>query len=166
MNAAIEFNSLLVPVDFSPPSDAALERAISLASGDTPFVILLHVIDPSLVQFAVKHGWGTAEEVTKRMREEAQEKLSEYQQRIGERIDCTVIVSEGLPFLEIIRKSEDFAVDAIVMGKVGARGSLQSCSSALPPNKFCAAAIARCWCCPALLNKQSQRRGKPRGLVV
>ncbi len=36
-----------------------------------------------------------------------------------------VIVSEGVPFLEILRKAEDFQVDAIMMGRFGHRGPIE-----------------------------------------
>ena len=124
-NDTLEFNSLLVPVDFSPASEAAFCRAMSLASGENPNLILMHVIDPSLVNFAVEHGWGSMVEVTAQMRLRAEQELERYRQRAKDGLQVDVIVSEGVPFLEILRKSEDFAVDAIVIGKVGTRGPIE-----------------------------------------
>lgn len=125
MNVPFEFTSLLVPVDFSPASDVAMDRALDLASGEKPVVIALHVIDPSLVEFAVDHGWGSREEVTAHMRRRAEQELESHRLRAGDRAQIDTIVSEGVPFLEILRKSEDFAVDAIIIGKVGARGAIE-----------------------------------------
>lgn len=123
--APFEFNSLLVPTDFSQASEAAVERAMSLASGEKPVLILLHVIDPSLVEFAAGHGWGSADEVIADMRQRAQEEMVNYEQRAQDGIEIDVIISEGVPFLEILRKAEDFAVDAIVIGKIGTRGAIE-----------------------------------------
>ncbi len=125
MTEALDFNSLLVPVDFSPASNVAFRRAMNLASGENPNLILMHVIDPSLVNFAVDHGWGSMVEVTTQMRRRAEQELEAYRLGAKAGIQVDVIVSEGVPFLEILRKSEDFAVDAIVIGKVGTRGAIE-----------------------------------------
>jgi nucleotide-binding universal stress UspA family protein len=47
-----EFNGLLVPVDFSAAARAAFDHALELASGADAMIILLHVMDTSLIEFA------------------------------------------------------------------------------------------------------------------
>lgn len=121
----VDFNTLLVPVDFSDNSRRALEQAIGLVSGDNPVVILLHVIDPSLPEFAEVHGLGSSKEVAHRMRERAETELEEYSNACPDEIEVDSLVSEGRPFLEILQKADDFAVDAIVMSKVGRRGKVE-----------------------------------------
>lgn len=125
MTTAMEFNTLLVPVDFSPASENAFRRAQDLVSGENPVLILLHVIDPSLVAVAGTHGWGTSEEVTERMRKRAQDELEAIRTLARAGIEIDSLISEGIPFLEILRKADDFAVDAIVIGKVGTRGPIE-----------------------------------------
>jgi nucleotide-binding universal stress UspA family protein len=125
MTARFEFNSLLVPVDFSTASRAALDQAMLLASGEGPVLILLHVVDTAMIEFAVAHGWGTREDVAAEMRRRAEEALAEYREQAAEGVEIDVIVSEGVPFLEILQKADDFAVDAIIIGKVGTRGALE-----------------------------------------
>ncbi len=124
MNTSLSFDCLLVPIDFSPASEMAFDRALTM-SGDKSVLILLHVLDPKLVEFAASHGWGAAEELEKQMREQAERELATYKSRASGRCEVDVIVSEGIPFMEILRKAEDFAVDAIVIGKTGARGSIE-----------------------------------------
>lgn len=121
----LEFSTLLVPTDFSAASEGALVRAVQLARGNKPVVILLHVIDPSLVDFACQHGFGSVLEVSERMRTKAQQELAILKERFGDRAEIDTIACEGTPFLEILRKADDFAVDAIVIGKIGARGPLE-----------------------------------------
>jgi nucleotide-binding universal stress UspA family protein len=121
----IEFGTLLVPTDFSAASETALAQAVNLAGEKKPVVILLHVIDPSLVHFAAAHKFGSAAEVTERMRHQAQQDLAALKQQFQDRADIDTIACEGTPFVEILRKAEDFAVDAIVIGKVGARGTAE-----------------------------------------
>ena len=125
MDSPLQFNSLLVPIDFSPASEAAFNQALALAGRDNPVVILLHVIDPTLVDFAGVHGWGAKDVVTQQMRERAERELQDYKERAAGRVEVDVIVSSGVPFLEIIRKAKDFAVDAIIIGKVGTRGTIE-----------------------------------------
>lgn len=59
------------------------------------------------------------------MRKRAEERLAEFKNAGNDEVEIDVVVSQGLPFLEIISKAEDFAVDAIVMGRVGRRGSFE-----------------------------------------
>lgn len=121
----IDFNTLLVPVDFSDNSRAAFTQAIGVVSGESPVVILLHVIDPALPEFAEQHGFGSHEEVTHRIRERAEGLLQEYAAMCPAGIEVDPIISEGRPFLEILQKADDFAVDAIVMSKIGRRGKVE-----------------------------------------
>jgi len=121
----VDFNTLLVPVDFSDSSQAAFAQAIGLVSGENPVLILLHVLDPSLPEFAESHGLGSREEIVQRMRARAETLLQEYVEACPDEIEVDPIISEGLPFLEILRKSDDFAVDAIVMSKIGHRGKVE-----------------------------------------
>jgi nucleotide-binding universal stress UspA family protein len=121
----IEFNTLLVPTDFSPASRSALERAISLASGDEPLVIVLHVIDVTLIDFAAAHDFATREAASQLVRARAEAELAQFQRDLETKVEIRAIICEGLPFLEILKKAEEFLVDAIVMGKIGARGTLE-----------------------------------------
>ncbi len=116
---------ILVPVDFSAASNLAFDQALALANGDQSVLILLHVIDPSLVDFAASHGWGTKGEVVKQMRQQAEAQLESLKRQANGRCEIDAIVSEGVPFLDILRKADDFAVDAIVIGKVGSRGAIE-----------------------------------------
>ena len=125
MITPFELNALLVPVDFSPVSEAILDQAVRLLSGDEPLIFVLHVVDPSLADFAAMHGLGSREDVLKQMHAHAEGKLARLKARIPADIDVQEIISEGVPFVEIIRKAVDFQVGAIVMGKIGARGTIE-----------------------------------------
>jgi glycine betaine transporter len=121
----LDFNTLLVPVDFSDNSKVAFAQALGLVSGDNPVVILLHVIDPSLLDFAEAHEMGARQQITHRMHERAELLLKEYIEACPNEIEVDSLISEGLPFLEILKKADDFAVDAIVMSKIGRRGKVE-----------------------------------------
>jgi nucleotide-binding universal stress UspA family protein len=121
----VDFNTLLVPVDFSENSKVAFAQALGLVSGDNPVVILLHVIESSFPEFAEAHDLGSRDQVVQRMRERAERLLAEYTDAALEGVEVDVIISEGRPFMEILQKSDDFAVDAIVMSKVGRPGKVE-----------------------------------------
>jgi glycine betaine transporter len=59
------------------------------------------------------------------MREHAEKRLQELKNVAPAEITVDTLISEGLPFLEILRKADDFAVDAIVLGKIGTRGPVE-----------------------------------------
>jgi nucleotide-binding universal stress UspA family protein len=120
-----DLDSLLVPVDFSPTSRAALDEAVKMASGENPVVIVLHVIDRAQVAFIAGHEFGTEKEVAARLREQAEGQLAQAREQLETETEIETIICEGVPFLEIIRKAEEFQVGAIVMGKYGVRGHLE-----------------------------------------
>lgn len=126
MSTTTSFNSILVPIDFSPASLAAVEWALKLVSGEEPSVMLVHVIDTSLVHTMVEHGFGTPDEVTGRLRQDAEQKLDEMKEGSAESPKIITLICEGVPFVEIIQKANDFAVDAVVMSKVGQRRQFET----------------------------------------
>ncbi len=120
-----ELNTLLVPVDLSPISRGVFERALELVRGDDAALILLHAIDPGLADFAADLGVEPREKIIEKMRAKAETELAELQARAEGKVEVQTIVSEGVPFIEILRKAEDFEVDAILMGRFGSRGPLE-----------------------------------------
>ena len=121
----LEFNTLLVPVDFSPISSSVFDQALELARGDDAVVILMHVIDPTVVDYVAGLGLETRQAILRAARERAQRELDALKARAGDRVDVQPMVCEGVPFLEILRKADDFQVDAILMGKSAARDRIE-----------------------------------------
>lgn len=120
MAAKLVFNSLLVPHDFSEPAQRVLLLAHQLVDGDDPSIILMHVIDEELVTMMVSNGFGDRDEIIAKLREQAERELDRCLSNDFGRVEVKRVASVGVPFLEIIRKAKDFAVDAIVMGRSGA----------------------------------------------
>jgi glycine betaine transporter len=121
----LELNQLLVPLDFSPISEGVFKAALELARGDDAALILLHAIDPALVDFAAGLGTESREKIVEMMRARAETELAALKDLADTKVDVQTIVSEGIPFIEILRKAEDFQVDAILMGKYGTRGHIE-----------------------------------------
>jgi nucleotide-binding universal stress UspA family protein len=125
MSNSTVFNSLLVPVDFSEAADGALKWAAGVVAGEEPTIVVLHVIDESLVSMLVENGFGSREEVEVRLREHAERELEQCLADARPDLQIDRIACVGTPFLEIIRKASDFAVDAIIMSGVGAGGGVE-----------------------------------------
>jgi nucleotide-binding universal stress UspA family protein len=121
----LELNTLLVPLDFSPISQGVFDAARELVRGDDAALILLHAVDPALVDFAAALGFESREKIVEMMRARAETELAALKERAAGKVEVQTIVSEGIPFIEILRKAEDFQVDAILMGKHGMRGHLE-----------------------------------------
>lgn len=113
------FNSLLLPTDFSDAAREAFQWSLQSVDGEDPSVIVLHVLDDGLIDTIASYEVAPREEVAKRMRQYAEQQLAEFKKAAPEGIEVDTVVAEGVPFLVIDRMGEDFAVDGIVMGRVG-----------------------------------------------
>ena len=120
-----ELNTLLVPVDLSATSRGVFEHALELVRGDDAALILMHVLDHDLADFAAGLGFESRDQIIEKMRGRAEAELTELKNLAGDRVEVDTIISEGIPFVEILRKAEDFEVDAILMGRFGSRGPLE-----------------------------------------
>ena len=116
----LELSEILVPVDFSAASRETFARAQSFVGGEGASIILLHVIDPALVDAASSSGLGTRTEVAARLRERADRELAQMAESAGG-IEVVPVVAEGTPFYEIARHAAEFAVDAVLIAKTGRR---------------------------------------------
>lgn len=115
----LELNEILVPVDFSPEAQAVFRRSLSMLNGDQPSVILLHVIDPALADLLEAQGLGERSATLQSLHSRAEAMLERLRGLAPAGVDVVTIVSEGVPFYEIVSKADDFAVDAVVMARTG-----------------------------------------------
>lgn len=125
MDEQFEFNTLLVPTDFSPMARIAFQDALKLAKGKDANVIVLHVIDPAYAEFAEEHGLASKESMLEQMRNRADKKMSEYTAVEGSPVKVTKMICQGTPFLQIIDHARDLLVNAVIIGKVGRRDALE-----------------------------------------
>ncbi len=120
---------ILVPVDFSADSLAALEAALSLASCYGADVIVLHVVhDPSNRPGFYRSATAGAS-VLQSMEEAAEEMMENFlaENAIREKaqtLGITVIprLVQGLPVTQILRVAERERASIIVMGSRGLTG--------------------------------------------
>ena len=126
MSNKVPFNSLLVPTDFSENAWSAFQHARLLVDNEESEIIVVHAIDPTMVNQVVELGIGDHDTVLKSLRENALGRLKRYAELSNDATHIDTLVCEGEPFFEIVRKADDFAVDAIVMSKHGQRDQPKS----------------------------------------
>lgn len=119
------FESILVPIDFSADSDAALRCAIALARQFGSSLYLLHVLDDPLAagpwgsEIAVPETPGLRDS----LRREAEHRLTECLSAADrDRFNVTTEVATGRPAQSIVDFARNNATDLIVMGTHGRRG--------------------------------------------
>lgn len=117
----LELNELLVPVDFSPEAEAVFTSALAMLNGDQPSIIALHVVDPALAELLEAQGLGDRTAAMQSLRARAEERLAGLAAVAPQGVEVVTLVCEGMPFYEIVRKAEEFAVDAVVMARTGSR---------------------------------------------
>ncbi|HEX4948152.1 MAG TPA: universal stress protein [Blastocatellia bacterium] len=113
---------ILVPMDFSPNAQCALEYSLSLIAPEGE-IYLLHVIDTDFIARLQEEGFSEPDVAIERMRQKAETRLQEL---INERQPSTVqfeaMVVIGKPFAEILRVADDLDFSLIVLGTRGQRG--------------------------------------------
>ena len=110
---------ILVPVDFSQTSINAVRVAVGLAAPDGDLT-LLHVIDKDFIEDAVAAGMGHSDDITRRLREQAEAGFTSALEAIdagGVTVESMVVV--GVPFIEILKIARDLDLPMIVMGVRG-----------------------------------------------
>ncbi len=116
-------NTILVPVDFSTGSAAAVEWAVAIAGAFGAKIVLLSVVDVSVS--AIMGGPGGVmvppppESLLEQMREEARTEMAAMAGRVP---GATPIIREGTPRHEILSVAGEVGADLIVMGTHGRTG--------------------------------------------
>jgi nucleotide-binding universal stress UspA family protein len=110
---------ILVPVNFSLQSDAALKMAIKLSGPMHGMITCLHIIeDPGYII-----GGFISREVGDRIRREAEQRLSIVANRIidDKKIPFEIIVTSGKVHRKIMEKAVDLNASVIIMGRSDSR---------------------------------------------
>lgn len=115
----LKATDILVPVDFSPTSLNAIRVAVGIASPDGDLT-LLHVIDNNFIDDAVAAALGKSEDITTRLREQAEANFSNALEGIEtDGVNVARMIVVGAPFVEILKIARDLDLPMIVMGVRG-----------------------------------------------
>jgi nucleotide-binding universal stress UspA family protein len=121
----MKFANILVPTDFSPPADHALQVAIDVARQSGGKLLLVHVIDPPpyLSTMAAEVTTVAVLEIQERTRKWAQDRLAKIaKEKIPAGVQVETMLVEGIPFHEILELSRQKHSDLIVMATHGHTG--------------------------------------------
>ncbi|MCB9897684.1 MAG: universal stress protein [Planctomycetes bacterium] len=119
-----ECKRILCPVDFSEPSNTALEYAESLARTLKAELVVLHVIEPVL--YPVAYGLPASSpllNVEEQARLGAEKHLAPIIEGIGKRgVEARSIVDTGTASLKIVQVAEQLEAGMVVMATHGLTG--------------------------------------------
>lgn len=117
-----QFKKILHPTDFSDYSKEALDVAAVMARKFGAELIILHVVET--YDYAPPEYYMAADELHKeveRRLEGSRKHLEEMAAQMGD-IKTRTLVTEGKPFVQIIRAAKEEGADMIVLGTHGRSG--------------------------------------------
>lgn len=118
----MKIKAILVPMDFSPHSEAALERAVELAKGFAARIHLLHSYAIP-VRGVMPYDFAVPDGVWDGIRKAAEDKLAKIRARVTSAgVEASSEVSPALPAEAILSAAEEIDADLIVMGTHGHTG--------------------------------------------
>ena len=119
--APMTLTRILVPVDFSETSAAALKYAVALADAFQARLHLLHVVeDPVERGWAAELAMVTSPEFERGAREHSDAELAQLlTQPERERYGAALVTEIGRPFANIVKYARREDIDLIVMGTHG-----------------------------------------------
>ncbi|MGQ0736733.1 MAG: universal stress protein [Acidobacteriota bacterium] len=119
-----DISRLLVPTDFSAPSDLALDYAINVATRFGASVHLLHVLEDPVLTTAYPDGYfAELPALRQQMTDEAERRLALAAEKCRKaKLAVTSAVAVGKPHATIVREAAGHGADLIVMGTHGRSG--------------------------------------------
>lgn len=114
---------ILVPTDFSPNADKALDFAVQIAKQTKGKIILVHICD--LVDLAYQDNLWLKKGYNKKVVKEAKEKLSLYKDSIrdAENMIIQTVLYDGLITDTLLEAVKLHMPDIIIMGTLGSSGA-------------------------------------------
>jgi universal stress protein A len=120
----LPIRTILCPLDFSEPSNKALQSAIELAAQFRAALVLVHVIPTAVpgVPADPAYAFAGTEEYEKALRVDAEEQLTLAAQHIPPEVKSRNVVGNGDPADEVVRLAATEKADLIVIATHGLTG--------------------------------------------
>lgn len=117
------WSTILVPVDFSAPSEAALTYALTLATASNAALHVCHIIPVPHVLDALYERGFEPEESVKRIAHTARQRLDALVRAAGAAVQPQLHCSEGDARDGVLEWAQKLKADLIVMGTHGRKGA-------------------------------------------
>jgi universal stress protein A len=143
---------ILVPTDFSEPSDKALEQALEIAKQYHAKVFLLHVIReeiPYQIDIGIITDEGLREQIRNSQLAEARERLQHQIDKFPQAKEVEIVSSirQGIPYDKILEEGREKEIDLIVIASLGRTGIAKYLIGSVARN------VLKGSKCPVLLTK-------------
>jgi len=117
------WRTILVPVDFSAPSEAALRYALKLAAASSAELHVCHIIPvPHVLDVLYERGLEPQESV-KHIEQKAHQRINELVHSAGALLKFHLHCSEGEARDRVLEWAEKLKADLLVMGTHGRQGA-------------------------------------------
>ena len=117
------WSTILVPVDFAAPSEAALTYALKLAAASSAALHVCHLIPvPHVLDALYERGFEPKESV-KRIEHKARQRLTDLVRAAGTSVPPPLHCSEGDARAGVLEWAQKLKADLIVMGTHGRQGA-------------------------------------------
>jgi nucleotide-binding universal stress UspA family protein len=117
------WRTILVPVDFSTPSEAALTYALKLAAASGAALHVCHIIPVPHVLDALYERGFEPEETVKRIEHKARQRMNEIVRSVSSTLKPHLHCIEGDARDGVLEWAEKLKADLIVMGTHGRQGA-------------------------------------------
>jgi nucleotide-binding universal stress UspA family protein len=116
---------ILVPIDFSPDADRALDYAIALAQTFQARLMLLHVLHLTPWVVGEVTAAPSLEAYWQGVEADAQQQMQAARARVEHAgLFCDSLITQGVPYQTIVDLAGNRGIDLIVMGTHGRTGLL------------------------------------------
>jgi universal stress protein A len=121
--AVMKLRNILVPIDFSPSSNKALNYALSFAEQFGAKLTLINVVEPAVYPTELGYVPIEIDALHRGMQNTAREKLAELTaKRVSGAFRANALVRVGRPHIEITAAAKELRADLIVIATHGYTG--------------------------------------------
>jgi nucleotide-binding universal stress UspA family protein len=118
--SVFQLQKILVPVDFSPCSQKALDYALPFAKQFGAELILLHVIEPVVV-IPVTEVLPDSD-LMNESAASVKQSLEELRAKLGQHLAVRTLIRTGNPHLEIVDVAKELGIDLVILSTHGRTG--------------------------------------------